>query len=139
MQRAPTAPFVFYIQSEVSAVGSCPFPDWGCARLNLAQGVRHLRMMNVSQFIVRSQAVKAAGAKEPGLEREAVIGPYELYRVRENDGRYAIPLARAPVLVLTDDWKATADQGFKRAGPEDVVPVFAEADAVAPHAQGQFA
>ena len=34
------APFVFYIQSEVSGVMSCPFPDWGCARLDLARGVR---------------------------------------------------------------------------------------------------
>ena len=139
MQGSPTAPFVFYLQSEVSAVTSCPFPDWGCARLDLARGVGHLRMMNVSQYIVRSAAVKAAAAKEPGLEREAVIGPYELYRVRDNDGRYAIPLARAPMLVFAADWKASSYQWFKRAGPDDVVPVFARADAVSPEEHAQFA
>ena len=32
MQGSPTAPFVFYLQSEVSTAPSCPFPDWGCAR-----------------------------------------------------------------------------------------------------------
>ncbi len=139
MQGSPTAPFVFYLQSEVSAVTSCPFPDWGCARLDLARGVGHLRMMNVSQYIVRSAAVKAAAAKEPGLEREAVIGPYELYRVRDNDGRYAIPLTKAPMLVFAEDWKASAYQWFKHAGPDDVVPVFARADTVTPEERAQFA
>ena len=38
MQGSPTAPFVFYIQSEVSTTPSCPFPDWGCARFNLDRG-----------------------------------------------------------------------------------------------------
>jgi hypothetical protein len=139
MQGSPTAPFVFYLQSEVSAAQSCPFPDWGCARLDLARGVGHLRMMNVSQFIVRSAAVKAAAAREPGLEREFVVGPYEVYRVRDNDPRYAIPLARAPVLVLTDDWKTTSYEWFKRAGPDDTVPVFATPDAVAPAERDRFA
>ncbi len=139
MQGSPTAPFVFYLQSEVSGVTSCPFPDWGCARLDLGRGVGHLRMMNVSQLIARSQKVKAAAAQEPGLEREAVIGPYEVYRVRDNDGRYAIPLARAPMLVFADDWKSASYQWFKRAGPDDVVPVFARADDVTSEEGAHFA
>jgi tetratricopeptide (TPR) repeat protein len=139
MQGSPTAPFVFYLQSEISTAGSCPFPDWGCARLDLAKAVRHLRMMNVSEYIVRSAPVKAAAAKEPGLEREAVIGPYELYRVRDNDGRYAIPLARAPMLIQGDGWKEMAYRWFKHAGPDDVVPVFAAADTVSPDERARFA
>ena len=139
MQGSPTAPFIFYVQSEISTAGSCPFPDWGCGRLDLAKGVRHLRMMNVSQYIVRSAAVKAAAAKEPGLEREAVIGPYELYRVRDNDGRYAIPLPRVPMLILGTDWKETAYRWFKRSGPDDVVPVFALPDSVSPEERDKFA
>lgn len=124
MQSSPTAPFVFYLQSEISRTGSCPFPEWGCGALNLARGVRHLRMMNVSQYIVRSAQVKALAAAEPGLEREAVIPPYEVYRVRDNDPRYAIPLTATPVLVETDRWKDVSYRWFKTAGPDDVVPVF---------------
>jgi len=139
MQGSPSAPFVFYIQSEVSGVTSCPFPDWGCGRLDLPRGVDHLRMMNVSQYIVRSQAVKAAAAKEPGLEREAVIGPYEVYRVRANDGRYAIPLAHTPVLVFAKDWKSASYQWFKHAGPDDVVPVFARPQDVPEAERSRFA
>jgi len=126
MQASPSAPFVFYVQSEVSNVNSCPFPDWGCARLDLDHGVDHLRMFNVSQYIVKSQQAKDAVAKHPGLELEKRIGQYEIYRLKDNDGRYAVPLALAPALVVTPDWKSAAYRWFKSARPGDPVPVFAE-------------
>jgi hypothetical protein len=137
MQGSPMAPVVFYIQSEVSEAQSCPFPDWHCTRFNLDHGLEHLRMLNVSDFIVRSDAVKKAAASNPGLEHEANIGPYVLYRVRGNDGRYAIPLAEAPHLVLTKDWKALGYQWFRGATPASVVPVFAES--ATPEEQALFA
>jgi hypothetical protein len=127
MQSSPTAPFVFYIQSEISEAQSCPFPDWGCARFDLDRGLEHLRMFNVSEFIVRSDKVKRAAASNPGLEREALVAPYEIYRVRGNSGHYAVPLESAPYLILTRRWKELSYRWFKRARPGDVVPVFAEA------------
>jgi len=126
MQASPSAPFIFYTQSEISKEQSCPFPDYGCSRFNIDQGIAHLRMFNVSHFIVRSQMVKTAAAVHSGLAREAKIGEYEIYRVQGNTGRYAIPLEVAPILVLTRSWKEMAYRWFKRAGPQDPVPVFAE-------------
>jgi tetratricopeptide (TPR) repeat protein len=125
MQASATSPFVFYIQSEVSNVTSCPFPHWGCSRLDLDHGVDHLRMFNVSQYIVKSPKAKEGAAKHPGLEREVTIGQYEIYRVKENDGRYAVPLEVAPSLVLAPSWKEAAYRWFKTARPDDPVPVFA--------------
>lgn len=127
MQASPTAPFVFYVQSEVSNVTSCPFPDYGCSRLDLVRGVEHLRMFNVSQYIVRSPEAKAAAARHPGLLKETTVGPYEIWRLEENDGRYAVPLETAPAVVATPDWKATAYRWFKRARSDDPVTVFVEA------------
>ena len=127
MQASQTAPFVFYIQSEVSNLTSCPFPHWGCARLNLDQGVDHLRMFNVSHYIVKSPQAKAAAAKHPGLERFVTVGAYEIYRLKENDGRYAVPLELAPSLVVAPTWKPAAYRWFKTARPGDPVPVFAPA------------
>jgi hypothetical protein len=124
MQGSPTAPFVFYVQSEVSNVMSCPFPDWGCSRPSLDRGVPHLRMMNVSQYIVKSKPIKEEAAKHPGLELQSTIGDYQIYRVKENADRYAIPLASKPVLVRTDTWKELAYMWFKTATPESVLPVF---------------
>jgi len=129
-QANTVPPFVFYIQSEVSNVMSCPFSEWGCSRPDLERGLRHLRMFNVSHYIVKSKEMKAAAAARPEqLEREATFGAYEIYRLKENDNRYAIPLAVKPALVLTGQWKEIAYQWFKWASPEDPVPVFAtEAD-----------
>jgi hypothetical protein len=124
MQGSPSAPFVFYIQSEVSNVMSCPFPDWGCSRPSVERGVPHLRMMNVSQYIVKSKQIKEAVAKHPGLELQYTVGDYQIYRVKENADRYAIPLTSKPVLVRSDTWKETSYMWFKTATPESVLPVF---------------
>jgi hypothetical protein len=124
MQGSPSAPFVFYVQSEVSNVMSCPFPDWGCSRPNVPRGVEHLKMMNVSHYIVKSKPIKEAVAKHPGLALESTIGDYQIWRVKENLGRYAIPVTTKPVLVHTDTWKELSYMWFKTATPESVLPVF---------------
>jgi hypothetical protein len=125
MQGSPSAPFVFYTQSEISKDISCPFPDWGCARVDLDRGLEHLRMFNTSQYIVKSERVKGLAAKHPGLERQWEKGGYEVYGVRGNDPRYAIPLAVAPVLVRTSDWKVPSYRWFKTADTKTPVVVFA--------------
>jgi hypothetical protein len=127
MQSSLTTPFVFYVQSEISKHISCPLPSWGCTRLHLDRGLAHLRMFNVSHFIVRSPEVKALAAAHAGLVRETAVGDYEIYRVVDNDGRYVVPLDVAPVGVRTARWKEVAYQWFKQAGPDDPVPVLATA------------
>ncbi|MDH3746089.1 MAG: 6-pyruvoyl-tetrahydropterin synthase-related protein, partial [Acidobacteriota bacterium] len=124
MQASTTAPFIFYIQSEISKLISCPFPDWGCSHLDLRRGLEHLAMFNVSQLILKSSEAKQAAAEEAGLVREASFGAYEIHRVRDSDGRYAVPLTWAPTLITTPDWKAAAYRWFKYASREDPVPVF---------------
>jgi hypothetical protein len=126
IQSSVTAPFVFYIQSEISKDVSCPLPPWGCARRNLDQGLEHLRMFNVSQFIVVSPEVKKEAARHPGLVHETSVGPYDIYTVGGNDGRYAVPLEVSPSLVRTRSWREAAYRWFKWAKAGDPVPVFAE-------------
>src|SRR5439155_12141094 len=124
MQRSPTAPFRSFIPSEISKAVSCPFPDYGCSRLDLDRGIGHLRMFNVAHFVLRSPIVKAAAAQHPGLAFEASFGPFDIYRLRDNADRYAIPLTLAPVVVRTPTWQEVAYRWFKRAGPDDPTPVF---------------
>ena len=126
LQGSPTAPFVFFVQSEISKEMSCPFIDYGCSRFDLDRGVEHLRLLNVSHYIVRSAEAKAAAARHAGLMREMSAGPFEVYRVEGNDGRYAVPLEWAPVLVRTNDWKNEAYRWFKRATASDPTPVFVD-------------
>ena len=79
----------------------------GAARASTSNAAcDHLRMMNVSQYIVRSDGGEGGGGEAARARaRGAVIGPYEIYRVQDNAGRYAIPLTRSAVLVLGDGWK----------------------------------
>jgi hypothetical protein len=137
LQASVTSPFVFYIQSEISAVMSCPFPEWGCSRPSLASGVEHLRMMNVSDVIVRSDLVKGEAARLPQLHREAAIGDYEIFRIRGGGDGYAVALERLPYAVASPEWKTEAYRWFKRATPGDAVPVFVRQEADA--AEGRFA
>jgi hypothetical protein len=138
MQSSVTAPFVFYVQSEISMETTCPLPEWGCALPDLDRGIPHLRMFNVSQFIARSAPVKQAAARRPDLVRELVDGEYEVFRLQPRDagdGRYAVALELAPVLVETGNWKAAAYRWLKTASPNAPVPVFTSA-ASDPHNPG---
>ncbi|MGH8589000.1 MAG: 6-pyruvoyl-tetrahydropterin synthase-related protein, partial [Gammaproteobacteria bacterium] len=75
MQASPVAPFVFFVQSEVSRVASCPFPVWGCASFDLDRAVAHLRMFAVSQVILRGDEAKRAAARHPGLAARSAPAP----------------------------------------------------------------
>lgn len=125
MQGSPTAPFVFYIQSEISKEISCPFPDYGCARFNMDRGLGHLLMFNVSDWIVRSDKVKAAAAVHPDLTLTKTVGNYQIYHLKKATGQYVVPLAWQPSLVRDPKWKEASYRWFKRVGPDDPLPVFA--------------
>ena len=126
MQASPVAPFVFFVQSEVSRVASCPFPAWGCASFDLDRAVAHLRMFAVSQVILRSDEAKQAAARHPGLAREISAGPYEIHRIVAADGRYAVPLTEPPRVLPLRGWKEAAYRWFKRAKTLEPVPVFTD-------------
>lgn len=128
MQGSPTAPFIFYIQAEISKSISCPFPDWGCGRLDLARGAGHLRMMNVSQIVARSTEVKEKMRNHPDYELQKQIGQFDVIRVRDNADRYAVPLETAPIVIRTPVWKEVAYRWFKTAGPDDPMPVYVDED-----------
>jgi hypothetical protein len=133
-QASVTAPFVFYVQSEISRVMSCPFGEWGCSRPDLEAGIEHLRMMHASELILRSDTMKAAASRVTDLELTGAYGPYALYRITGPRAGYGIALADPPYAVVTDDWKSEAYRWFKRARSADPIPVFVrnrqEADAV---------
>lgn len=126
MQASVTSPFVFFVQSEISEVMSCPFPEWGCSRPDLAAGVDHLRLLHVSDVILRSDSMKAAAAALPALRHRTSVGPYEIHTIAETSGGYVVPLAHAPYAVVSGEWKTDAYRWFKRARSSDPLPVFVD-------------
>lgn len=52
MQSSLSAPFVFYIQSEIGNEKSCPYPNYPCTGFNLTKALKHLKMFNVRHAIL---------------------------------------------------------------------------------------
>ena len=94
-------------------------------------------MMNVADWIVRSDVVKGLAAKRADLALVRSVGAYQIYHLKDADGRYAVPLAWKPTLVRDPQWKEASYTWFKQAGPDDPLPVFAHD--VAPEERDQFA
>jgi TolA-binding protein len=124
MQSSISSPFVFYIQSEISKEISCPLPDYGCSSLDLGNGIRHLKMFNVKDFIVVSNEVKSEIRKFPEFILKRSIPPYELYELSTNQDKYVAPLQYEPVLYLTDHWKTVSYRWFKNGQLNDVHLAF---------------
>ena len=121
VQSSVNSPSIFYLQSELSEVASCPFPDYHCARLDLARAAEHLRRYNAGQVVARSATLKAALRDSPEFSLEAEFPPYEVHRVRGNSGRYVVPLELEPVLLTGGDWKRDFYRWLKRPDADGVV------------------
>jgi len=123
IQSSISSPFVFYLQSEISQRPSCPLSNYNYSRLNLARGLEHLKMFNVSHFIVVTDDVRKALERSPDAIREKDYPPYTIYRLRKNPDRYVSLLHYEPTLMITKNWRRRAFEWFRR-GDLDTRIVF---------------
>ncbi len=112
MQASISAPFVFYLQSEISAVSSAPFPQYEYTTMNFEHALPHLRLFNVGTLVIRSDGAKKAIRMTGGYSLKKTIGAYELWEVTANSGHYVEPLAYEPVLTTSDQWKIASYRWF---------------------------
>jgi hypothetical protein len=138
IQSSPTSPFVFYIQSELSEIPSCPFLPYRCTTFNPTQALAHLELFNVKDVIAVSENVKAALASNPGYREEGEIGSYKLFQVRQGNGQYVAPLRYQPTLVIGADWKRLAYDWFQKPDWLDVPLLFLRPGEPAPPATAPF-
>ena len=127
MQASLSAPFVFYIQSEISKEKSCPFRQYMCTDMDFGRAKHHLEMFNVRELILRSEEAKTAIRTYPQYYRlRQKIGEYEIWELFSHEGRYVVPLRYEPVLYHTTDWKSDAYRWFITDELSDVHIVFVE-------------
>lgn len=124
MQASISAPFVFYIQSEISQVKSCPFPQYSCSNMDFRRAKKRLQMFNVRDLIIRSSAAKRAIRLTPGYRLKKTIGPYEIWELTTNQNRYVVPLKFEPILYQGKAWKRVAYEWFARDDLLDVHLAF---------------
>lgn len=125
MQSTISSPFVFYIQSEISQIPSCPLLPYHCGRLDAARAAEHLRLFNVSDVIVRSDAVRTALASSPDFRVAAEVPPFTVLAVARAPDAYVQPLDYEPIVFENPDWKAAFFAWFKRPGSGEVPLVVA--------------
>ncbi len=135
IQGSLSVPFIFYLQSEISQQPSTPIPDYNYSRFNLKKAHEHLKLFNVGEVILVEPETIRAAAKSPLFDFAFRAGPYEVYRVVGNSGKYVEPVLQRPVMVSTKDWRKLSYQWF-RLGNLSVPLVFK--DKVAPEDRARF-
>lgn len=125
MQSSISAPFVFYIQSEISDEVSAPFWQYPVTTLNLELASRHLPMFGVTHLLVRSERVKKEIRRFGRLYAlEKRIGDVEIYRVKTTVDRLVTPARFEPVLFTKRTWKRDFYEWFKKPDTLHVPLVF---------------
>jgi len=138
LQASPSAPFIAYIQSELTETPSCPFRPYPCTKFNPERALAHLELFNVKQVIAVTDNVKAGLAKNPNYFQGIEIGPYKIFHVIPGNGQYVIPLRYQPALVTEADWKRVAYDWFQKPGWLDVPLLFLRPGEPAPLAATPF-
>ena len=128
MQSSISAPFVFYIQSEISPKSSRPFPQYKYSNVNLAGGIEHLKLFNVKDFIVVSSELKEKIKEYPQFKPVKTIPPYSIYELTTNENRYVTPLRYEPILCKTQNWKKTFFRWFRNYGKHEGVHLIFDPD-----------
>jgi len=103
MQSILNAPYIFYIQSEISKEASCPFPNRRCTNFNLEKGAKHLNLYNVREFIAITDKVKEALRKDKNYKLVKTAEPYEVYEL-QGDYSYIVVPKHYPISVNAMDF-----------------------------------
>lgn len=128
IHSSQTAPFAFYLQSEMSAEISCPFHrQYQCTSIDIPLAKKHLMMFNTKYLVVVSPQVKALLGSDPDFEKSFEAAPFEVYMLKTNAGRYVTVPEYEPVVFQTSDWKNISYQWFKKDNLVDVPLVFVNA------------
>ena len=128
MQASISAPFVFYIQSEISQQKSVPFPQYSYSSLNYDRARPRLEMFNVRDLIIRSDYAKEAIRLTEGYALRDTIGEYELWELTTNRNRYVEVLNYEPVLFPTASWKEDSHRWFVDDSQLQIPLVFVSED-----------
>ncbi len=124
MQASPSAPFVFYLQALISKNASRPFPQYHYDEMNFNRALPRLALFNVSDLLLRSREAEKAVRQVRGYRLQKTIGPYELWHLPDNTGKYTIPLKFQPLVYKGDNIKEAAFRWFTNDRDLDIPVIF---------------
>ncbi|MBU0762620.1 MAG: hypothetical protein KKD39_06305, partial [Candidatus Altiarchaeota archaeon] len=125
IHASSTAPFAFYLQSEVSEQRSCPFFNkYPCTRFNLDDGTKHLKLFNTQYIVARSDRLKDALSENPEWVKVFEAYPFDVWELTTNRNAYVYVPDYMPKIYSGGDWKHAAYDWFKDAGNTDKPVIF---------------
>ncbi len=125
-----TNPFIFKLQSEVSADKSCQTDVIGlkCGDIDYDLAVKHLKLFNIDHIIVRSQKINSLLEKRQDFKKEKVFGIYTVWRFLGNDNKYVfVPKFQPTFYTGAEDWKKVSFDWFNNPDSLDQ-PIIFKAD-----------
>jgi len=114
MQSALSAPFVYYIQSELSPTPSIPFTSFYYSRFDLDRAVEHLRLFNVDQVISVTDGARNALDFSPDFERQAWFPPFTVHQLKDAAPSYVTPLRFQPRRIPDRNWKTVQYEWLRK-------------------------
>ncbi len=114
LQSSISAPFVFYIQSELTQTPSTPLSRYYYSRPDPGRAAAHLRLFNVGQVIAASSDIASALDYSPDYEFGITFPPYRIYRLKEAADSYVEPLRFKPLRIPPKDWKRVQFDWFRK-------------------------
>ena len=105
MQSGLNAPFVFYIQSELSRNPSCPYPLYSCAGVNPGRAAAHLRLFNANRVVVSTEDMVRELGMSPEYRLLRVCDPFRVYELDNFTPSYIVPLHFLPYKIPFEGWK----------------------------------
>ncbi len=114
VQSSISAPFAFYLQSEISSTSSNPLPQYDYSSPNIDKAVRHFRLLNISHFIAVSEQIKLSAKKHKDLQKVATFDDIEIFKVKPDRNEYVVPLEYHPATSPKKDWRNIAYQWFRK-------------------------
>ncbi len=117
-QSSLSSPFLFLLQSQISSLQSCPFPNFGCSWLDPDGAAPRLRTFAAGEVIVRSDRAIDAYESSSSYELVSRVPPYSVYRLKGEPPRYVEPLEQRPLVIDAPlaDWKGASYRWFRRDG-----------------------
>jgi hypothetical protein len=110
LQTAVTSPYVYWLQSQISKLGTGVIPGYSYPEFDPGRAVPRLALFNVRDLIAITPELKQALDRDARWERIFEQQPYAVYRLRAADDHYVRVPRFAPVLLDSEEWK----RGFHR-------------------------
>ncbi|MGH7287589.1 MAG: 6-pyruvoyl-tetrahydropterin synthase-related protein, partial [Myxococcota bacterium] len=125
LQTAPTSPYIYWLQSQISKLGTHVIPGYGYPDFDPTRAAPRLALFNARDLIARTPELRAALDADARWERTFVEEPYAIYRLREADPHYVRVPRFAPVLLESPEWKRNFHRWFANDATLDIPLVAA--------------